>query len=481
MNAATQSPSAPTTPAVPAWPAAVLGALLGLAIWKLGNPVILEDQIGRPTNPDEWWSQPWPTGTGRWWFLALALAMVPLPGVWRHLRDGLRPRWLWLLPLAWLGWQAVSGSATVDAKLTAATLPHLATVVVAFALGVTCARLRPLPLLVGVGLASAVCWLKAVNQRTVEFPRDREALVQGEQSGWTNFTPSQVSEMRSSGFIIRTNNLDVANPAILDKLTRARVHGTLVYPNALAGLVLLAFPVAFGALMPLMDGARPLVRWAALGLLPGLAGASLWWSGSRSGWLLALASGVAVAWLVPAFRRWRTPLTLAVVVGGLGIFVARNAGYLGNGATSASARLDYWKAAVQATAERPLLGHGPGTFMRPYARLKAPESEMARLVHNDYLEQFSDSGVPGGLAYLGWIGAALWLAWTRHRDGQEPWRTGLLVGTTAWLAQGVAEFGLYVPALSWTGFVFLGWLVSETGELPSTPRAGGSKTARATS
>jgi O-antigen ligase len=246
-------------------------------------------------------------------------------------------------------------------------------------------------------------------------------------------------------------------------------------------LVLLVFPVVFGALMPLMDGARPLVRWAALGLLPGLAGASLWWSGSRSGWLLALAIAVAVAWLTPVFWRWRMPLTLAVVLGGLGIFLARNAGYLGKGATSASARLDYWKAAVRATVERPLLGHGPGTFMRPYARLKAPESEMARLVHNDYLEQFSDSGVPGGLAYLGWIGASLGLAWTRHRNGREPWRTGLLVGTTAWLAQGVSEFGLYVPALSWTGFVFLGWLAAETGELPSTPRAGHSKTAPATS
>ncbi len=471
------NPTSKVQPA-PAWPAGVLGAILGLAILKLGNPVILEDQIGSPMTPEDWISQPWPPRTGRWWLLALVLAMAPLPGIWRAVRDGLRPRWLWLPPLAWLAWQAWSALGTVDPKLTSATLPHLGTVALAFALGVACARLRPLPVLLGVGLASGFCWLKAVNQRTVEFPRDRDALVQGEQSGWTNFTASQVADLRASGFILRTNNVDVANPAILDKLTRARVHGTLVYPNALAGLVLLVFPVALGALWPLMQGARPWVRWAAMGVLPGLAGTSLWWSGSRSGWLIALAGLVATAWIVPGLRRWRMGVACVVIAGGLGVFVARNAGYLGKGATSATARLDYWKAAVQATAERPWTGHGPGTFMRPYGRLKAPESEMARLVHNDYLEQFCDSGIPGGMAYLAWVGSALWVAWARHRHGRSSWMTGLLVGTTAWLAQGLSEFGLYVPALAWTGFAFLGWLAA-AGELPSTPPWDGSKTSTA--
>lgn len=462
------------TPASPpaAWPAAVLGGILGLAILKLGNPVILEQQIGTPATPDDWISQPWPPRTGRWLLLGLVLAMAVLPGAWSLLRDGLRPRWLWLPPVAWLAWQLASASGSVDATLTATTLPHLATVAVAFALGVACARLRPWPVLVGIGLASAACWMKAVNQRTVEFPRDREALVLGEQTGWTNFAPAQVAELRNSGFIIRTNGLDVANPALLDKLARARVHGTLVYPNALAGLVLLVFPV-LGAAVATFTGraeARPGVRWLALALLAGMAGASLWWSGSRSGWLLALASGVAMAWLSPGIRRWRTAVTLLVVGIGAGVFLARNSGYLGKGAASAAARWDYWTAAVQATGERPWMGHGPGTFMRPYARLKRPESEMARLVHNDYLEQFCDSGVPGGVLYLAWVGTALAVAWTRHVRGRSPLMTPLLVGTTAWMAQGLSEFGLYVPAMAWTGFAFLGWLVAVPPELASTPR-----------
>lgn len=462
----------------PAWPAVVLGGILGLAILKLGNPVILEQQIGTPATPEDWISQPWPPRVGRWWLLGLALAMAVLPGIWTALRDGLRPRWLWWPPWAWLGWQVASASGSVDATLTGATLPHLATVVLAFGLGVACARLRPWPILLGVGLASAYCWMVAIQQRTIEFPRDREALLQGEQTGWTHFTPLQVAELRTSGFILRTNNVDVANPLLMDKLARARVHGTLVYPNALAGLVVLAFPVLAVAMARLMDEsqARRWVRNLALALLTGLAGASLWWSGSRSGWLLALASGVAMAWLLPALRQARLAFTGAVVIGGLGIFVARNAGYFGKGAASASARLDYWTAAVQAAVERPVLGHGPGTFMRAYARLKRPESEMARLVHHDYLEQFSDSGIPGGIAYVAWIGGALWVAWTRHGRGGQPVMVALLVGTTAWLAQGFSEFGLYVPATAWTAFVFLGWLVAAPRGLASTPPGGDFKT-----
>ena len=36
----------------------------------------------------------------------------------------------------------------------------------------------------------------------------------------------------------------MANPAILAKFAKGRVNGTLVYPNALAGAILLLFPVS---------------------------------------------------------------------------------------------------------------------------------------------------------------------------------------------------------------------------------------------
>ena len=88
---------------------------------------------------------------------------------------------------------------------------------------------------------------------------------------------------------------------------------------------------------------------------------------------------------------------------------------------------------------------------------------MARLAHNDYLEQFSDSGVIGGLAYATWIFLALTTV------GRKIWRNGggislaIFVGLIGWFIQGFGEFGLYVPALAWTVFTLLGILVGQKG------------------
>jgi O-antigen ligase len=251
----------------------------------------------------------------------------------------------------------------------------------------------------------------------------------------------------------------VANPVILTKFEKGRVSGTLVYPNALAQIILLLWPVslvlAFGATRSL----RPMVRFAAILMTVFLGGAAFYWTGSKLGWLIA----VALAGLVLLRRDWSRQLKLAavaaVVVLGCGIFALRFHQYFAAGATSAGARLDYWRAAAETLESEPWFGTGPGTFQRPYARLKAPESEMARLAHNDYLEQFSDSGLAGGLAYSAWVLFAVVAV------GRRIWRTGedlvvgIFIGLVGWFIQGLGEFGLYVPALAWTAFTLLGCLI----------------------
>ena len=147
---------------------------------------------------------------------------------------------------------------------------------------------------------------------------------------------------------------------------------------------------------------------------------------------------------------------------GLGIFAVRFHSYFAAGATSVGARFDYWRAAVETTFKHPLLGTGPGTFQRPYAQLKSPAAEMARLAHNDYLEQFSDSGIVGGTLYGAWIVLSLLTI------GRRVWRSADLVsfaiflGVFAWFIQGLGEFSLYVPALAWTAFTLLGVLQNKS-------------------
>ena len=447
-----------------------MGLLLGLSILKLGNPVILEDKIGQPGSLAEWISRPWPTRAGLF-LLPIVIASVLFLTPWRQrLASARLPAWLWTAMAVWLGWLVASTAQSVDSRLTQLTLPHLIGTAVCFTAGIVLGSGHWKPLLIGLGVGACLCWLQAVNQRTVEFRLAREALLLGQQSGWTNSSPAELAEMRLSGLVIQTNGTDIANPVILDKLQRGRVHGSLVYPNALAGLVLLALPVLAVAIASARSRLRPALFYGILALFCALGLASLLWSGSRSGWLLAVAMAAAAILLHPSLSRFRLPIALSVLLLGGGAFGLRNQDYFRKGAMSVSARFDYWKAAIQNTADHPLLGSGPGTFMRPYARLKAPDAEMARLVHNDYLQQFSDSGLPGGVAYLVWVLGSLGLAWNRLRSAPSPILiTSLLLGVSAWFAQGLSEFSLYVPPLAWTAFTLLGIALGVPRVSPSTP------------
>jgi O-antigen ligase len=98
---------------------------------------------------------------------------------------------------------------------------------------------------------------------------------------------------------------------------------------------------------------------------------------------------------------------------------------------------------------------------------------MARLAHNDYLEQFSDSGIPGGVFYGTWILLAL------ATVGKRVWKTGnpiifaIFIGLLGWFVQGLGEFSLYIPALAWPAFALLGCSLALTGNQFDKNRAAG--------
>jgi len=438
--------------------ALVFGLFLGLAILKFGNPVILDQKITPPVSPAEFWMEAWPTHWGNWVILPLALAGAGLALV-------LRPRWpgtrrLWLLPLLWFGWQLLSAAETVDEKLTATTLCQFAGGLACYFIGALVAgRERALRwLLIGVLAAFAFCLVRGVNQRLFEFPQSRQMLVEGSRTGWTNMPPEMLVELKRDHVVITTNGVDAPNPAILAKFARGRVMGTLVYPNALAGIILLLLPVSLVLAFRSTQRLRPPLPAVIIALAVFLGGMAFFWSGSKLGWLIALGMGGACLFRLPWPGRWKWTALIAVLVIGLGIFAVRFHGYFAAGATSVGARFDYWRAAVEITAQHPLLGTGPGTFQRPYARMKSPDAEMARLAHNDYLEQFSDSGIVGGMLYAAWIILALAAVGRRVWHSADPVIFAIFLGVLAWFVQGLGEFSLYVPGLAWTAFALLGAL-----------------------
>jgi len=472
--------------------ALAFGLFLGLAFWKFGNPVILDHKIIPPASPSDFLADAWPTRWAKWIFLPLAL--VGAAFAFANKLHWPTTKWLWLLPLLWLGWQLISASQTVDADLTAATLWLFFGCVACYFVGaLVFIRETSLRwLLIGVLAAFAFCLVRAVDQRLVEFPESRQMLIDGERTGWTNVPPEMLLEMKREQVVINTNGVDMANPAYLAKFGKEppadanrlhrlfyalfaatpRVQGTLVYPNALAGAILLLLPLslslAFGA-----KNLRPAIRAIVIALTCFLGGAGLFWSGSKLGWLIGMA--MCSFCLFRLKRRARSKIVAFAIVAilGLGIFAVRFHNYFATGATSAGARLDYWRAAVQTTAKNPMVGSGPGTFKSSYEQIKPPDAEMSRLAHNDYLEQFSDSGIPGGIFYGAWIVIAFVTV------GKWVWKSGdkiifaIFIGLLGWFVQGIGEFSLYIPALAWTAFTLLGCSLALTGnQFDNNPATG---------
>ena len=436
--------------------ALAFGLFLGLAIWKFGNPVILDQKIIPPVTFADFWNDAWPTHWAQWTFW-------PLVGVGAILAFPKKPRWpatkwLWLLPLIWFGWLLFSARQTVDADLTAATLGQYAGCVASYFLGALLFGRENTSrwLLAGVLAAFAFCLVRAVDQRLFEFPQNHQILVESERTGWTNTPLETLLEMKREQIVITTNGVDVANPAILAKFAKGRVMGTLVYPNALAGIILMLLPVSLALAFGATRNLKPPVRLSAIALTIFLGSAAFFWTGSKLGWLIGMAVIAVYLFRLNWSKKMKLAALAAVVVFGLGIFAVRFHHYFAAGATSAGARFDYWRAAVQTTVEHPLLGTGPGTFQRPYARLKSPEAEMARLTHNDYLEQFSDSGLPGGLAYATWIVLAMVVCGKRVWRNDDSFAFAIFIGLLGWFAQAIGEFELFVPALAWTAFTLLG-------------------------
>ena len=449
----------------------LFGAFLGLSLLKFGNPVILDWKVESPTTLAGLISDPWPVRWGYW-----LLAVVALFGLPALARAGWpRLRVLYLLLLAWLAWQFIAASKTIDASLTQATLPHLAVCVVCFFLGllVVAHPTRSQLLWTGIIVGFSLTLVKGVNQHNFEYRRDYQMVLQGDRVGWKDATAEIIQKWKSEGILIETENGIRSNPVIVERLRRGRISGTLVYPNALAGAILLLFPAALSLVIRGTGAFRPVVRILAGGLGTYLGLGCLFWTGSKGGWLIALGmAGAYVFARLPGSRRKK--LTVVALAGllGLTVFVIRFSDFLFvNKAPSVSARFGFWKAAIQNTRDNPIFGSGPGTFWRAYRRLKSPEAEMSRLAHNDYLQQASDSGLPGFLLYTVFVAGSLFHLTRRIPSGD--FRFPVLLGLLGWFSQGLIEFGLYIPGLAWPAFSLLGWLLATSGKQIDKPLPAG--------
>jgi O-antigen ligase len=375
--------------------------------------------------------RPWSFVWGLWILAGLFLLALKV-GHWKSHT----PRWLLALPIVWMVWQCLAALQTIDAQLTRFTLPH-------FMACVTC-------LFIGwYGLSQA---------------HESNHLWAGLIIGfllvlWYGFSQHYGGLEAMRRAVYEQPNWQALSPEFLKRLAKGRIYSTLVYPNALAGLILLVILPCSIALWRMSRRLGNVLRGVLVGSLFYVGLACLVWSGSKAGWLIGLGLGLVALLHLPLEKPVKGLVLGLVLVLGLAGFFVKYAGYFQRGATSVSARFDYWRAALHVAVSHPILGTGPGTFSIAYKRVKAPESEMARLVHNDFLEQASDSGLVGFLAYSGLIfGSLIYLYRKRHLQ-TDRLRFAVWLGLLGWAAQSFVEFGLYIPALAWPAFVLLGWLL----------------------
>ncbi len=88
---------------------------------------------------------------------------------------------------------------------------------------------------------------------------------------------------------------------------------------------------------------------------------------------------------------------------------------------SGAGRHEFYKVAIEAFGEKPLLGHGAGTYQFSWDLLRSIDLPVHD-AHSLYLEAFAELGVVGGLLVLGLIGMLLWCAFATWRAAPEPQR-----------------------------------------------------------
>jgi tetratricopeptide (TPR) repeat protein len=82
---------------------------------------------------------------------------------------------------------------------------------------------------------------------------------------------------------------------------------------------------------------------------------------------------------------------------------------------SGANRHEFWRVAADAFEEKPLLGHGAGTYRFSWDQLRHLQVPVLD-AHSLYLEAFAELGVIGGLLVLGLVAALLWTGFAAWRN-----------------------------------------------------------------
>lgn len=419
-----------------------LAAVAFLAPLKFGTPVILQSHVQPPGNIAEWLFYSWPN--------EMAVILIFTGFVWLVLdpqRMLARVDLLFVLPLMFLLTQALAAPTSICRQTTIDTLMLFATCALLFYVGAWYVRdgAATARIFGGLALATLLVCVLALEQHFggLEESRKQAAMY---------LDASKVPK------------------DLLLRMTSNRVFASFVYPNALAGFLVISFMPTLAWIGFRARGWGRSMKWAALVFAAGVMMFCLVLTGSRGGFAAFAAMALTALWCgISRLGRRLAVAVLCLLLVLVAVFVAAERGGLIHlGAQSLEARTDYWRGAIAIVRDHPWVGTGPGTFGSIYPKYKTALTEEAQAVHNNYLQIWSDSGVAAFIAFaLLWIVAvrdAFRLTRRRKGDAAAIAICGALVG---WAVHGLVDFDLYVPGIALPVFILLG-SIQGLKELPRT-------------
>jgi O-antigen ligase len=257
----------------------------------------------------------------------------------------------------------------------------------------------------------------------------RGALLEGTLAGIAIVCAYAVAERLVEG---------APNPP--DPFEGTLLNEPLGYANALGGLAAIGLAAAIGLLLG-RSRARALLAAGA-----GLFVVTLALTGSRGGWLAAVAGGAVAVAL--GLRRPRLAGAVAAAAGlALVIALTLPAGSLADDlARHAGDRPWYWHVAWQEAREAPLIGDGAGTFELAWLERRPIPADI-RDAHSLYLETLAELGVVG-LALLA-VALAVPLA-SGFRSGASAAATS---GYVAFLVHAGLDWDWEMPAVTVAGLL----------------------------
>lgn len=132
------------------------------------------------------------------------------------------------------------------------------------------------------------------------------------------------------------------------------------------------------------------------------------------------------------------------------------------GQLSGAGRYDFWRVAVDAFGEKPLLGHGAGTYEFSWEQHRSIDQPVHD-AHSLYLEAFAELGAVGGAIVLALVAVLLWVGFSAWRAafGARRELYAALFATTLTFAVGAAfDWFWEIPAAGAVFFLAGGALVA---------------------